>query len=267
MRVISSCGNVGIGRAWPAVTRLTPCEASVTRPIAAQSTPAARQAAITRSASSGATESSSAPEAMVPSGSSPKASQSARPSGSTGMRSRSTRSPTSAAWASSQHAVATPPSVGSCIACTRAAPHAARASATTLMPGRRRKSRARLTTSPGTPRRSASTARSRATIAAPSSGTPLVSSSASPGCAPPVVTRRSFATSPSMQPETMARGSPAVTSVWPPIRVTSSSAHASPMSANSPSTASSVAPPSGSRTVARNQSGRAPRTATSLAFT
>ena len=48
-------------------------------------------------ASAGASVMSRAPEAMVPSGSRPNASHSARPSGSTMMRSRSIRSPTPAA--------------------------------------------------------------------------------------------------------------------------------------------------------------------------
>ena len=65
----------------------------------------------------------------------------------------------------------------------------------------------------------------------------------------------------------MARGSPAVTSVWPPISATPSSAHASPRSAKRRSTVASVAPPSGRSTVARNHVGRAPRTAMSLALT
>ena len=148
-----------------------------------------------------------------------------------------------------------------------AAAQASRASGTTLMPGRRRSPRARSITSAGTPRRRASSPRSRARMAAPSSGAPLVRSSVSPTRAPPVVTSRSLATSPSMQPDTMTRGSPAVTSVWPPTRATPSSAHAAASSANSVSTRASDALPSGRSTVARNHSGRAPRTARSLAFT
>lgn len=80
---ISSCGKLGIGRACPPEARLTPSLRGVTRPIVAQSTPAARQADTTAGASAAPTASSSAPDAMVPSGSSPKASQSSRPSAST----------------------------------------------------------------------------------------------------------------------------------------------------------------------------------------
>src|SRR5215472_1864155 len=244
MRVISSCGNAGMGRGCPPDTSATPSEAGVTRPMAAQSIPATRQAPVTTSASPGATVISSDPEAMVPSGSRPNTSQSRRPSGSTGTRSRSIRSPTPAAWASSQHAVARPPSVGSCIACTRAAAHAARDSATTLMPGARRKPRARPTTLAATPRRTASSPR-----------------------APPVVTSASLPTSPSMVPTTIGRGRPAVTSVWPPTRATPSTVQASATSAKSCSTCPSWLFPSGRRTVARNQRGVAPRTARSLALT
>ena len=153
------------------------------------------------------------------------------------------------------------------MAWTPAAPQAARASGSTLIPGRRRNCRARATTSRGTPRRSASSPRSRAMMAAPSSGTPLVRSTRSPGRAPAVVTSRSLATSPSMAPTTMGRSSPAVISVCPPTSETPISPHASAISAKSPSTLDSVVCPSGKSSVARNHRGRAPRTARSLAFT
>src|SRR5262245_32769841 len=267
MRVISSCGNAGMGRGWPTDTRVTHSEAEVTRAMDAPTVADVSQTTVTASASPGATVMSSDPEAMVPSGSRLNTSQSRRPSASTGTRSRSIRNPTPAAWASSQHAVARPPSVGSCMACTRAAAHAARDSATTLMPGARRKPRARSTTSAATPRRTASSPRSRAMMAAPSSGTPLVRSTASPTCAPPVVTSASLPTSPSMVPTTIGRGRPAVTSVWPPTRATLTAAQASATSAKSCSTSPSWLFPSGRSTVARNQRGVAPRTARSLALT
>ena len=70
-----------------------------------------------------------------------------------------------------------------------------------------------------------------------------------------------------MHPTTMGRGSPAVTSVWPPTSATSSSTQASPSSVKRLSARASLVPPSGRRSVARNHSGRAPRTARSLALT
>src|SRR6266446_5513100 len=108
---------------------------------------------------------------------------------------------------------------------------------------------------------------SRAVIAAPSSGTPLVSTTASPTRAPPVVTSRSFATSPSIAPTTIGQSRPCVISVWPPTSATSSSSHAAWSWSKSDATAASVVAPGGSRSVARNQRGRAPRTAMSLALT
>src|SRR6059036_1267294 len=75
--------------------------------------PSRASAWMTMDASPGASVMRSAPDAIVPSGSRPNASQSVRPSGSTMIRSRSIRSPTPAASASSTSAVATPPSVGS----------------------------------------------------------------------------------------------------------------------------------------------------------
>ncbi len=104
-------------------------------------------------------------------------------------------------------------------------------------------------------------------MAAPSRGTPLVRTMASPIRAPPVVTSLSFATSPSMVPIAIGRSSPYVTSVWPPTRATSSSSHAAPSCAKSVVTAASSVRPSGSSRVARNQRGLAPRTAMSFAFT
>ena len=164
-------------------------------------------------ASAGASVKSSAPDAIVPSGSSPKASQSARPSGSTMMRSRSMRSPTPAAVASSTSAVAIPPSVGSCIACTAASSHAISASGRTLSPGAFRKPLARRIAAGDTPRARNSASFSRAMMAAPSSGTPLVITTASPTRAPPVVTSLSFSTSPSIVPATIGRLRPCVISV------------------------------------------------------
>src|SRR2546429_3790 len=119
----------------------------------------------------------------------------------------------------------------------------------------------------GRPRARSSASFSRAMIAAPSSGTPLVSTTASPTRAPPVVTSRSFATSPSIAPTTIGRSRPCVISVWPPTSATSSSSHAAWSWSKSDATAASVVAPGGSRSVARNQRGRAPRTAMSLALT
>ncbi len=208
-----------------------------------------------------------APDAIVPRGSRPNASHSILPSGSTMMRVASMRNPTLAASAISTRAVAMPPSVGSCMACTRASSHAISASGSTLIPGTRRKFFARLMTAGDTPRARSSASFSRAMMAAPSTGTPFVMTTASPTCAPPVVTSLSLATSPSMVPATIGRVRPCVTSVCPPTSAISSSSHAAASSARSAVAVPSVVVPSGSSSVARNQSGRAPRTATSLALT
>ena len=104
-------------------------------------------------------------------------------------------------------------------------------------------------------------------MAAPSSGTPLVMTTASPTLAPPVVTRRSFSTSPSIVPAMIGRSRPCVISVWPPTSVTSSSSHAAWSSAKRASTDASVVAPAGRSSVARNHRARAPRTAMSFAFT
>src|SRR2546422_726166 len=101
--------------------------------------PSRASAWMTMDASPGASVMRSAPDAIVPSGSRPNASQSVRPSGSTMIRSRSIRSPTRAASASSTSAVATPPSVGSCMAWTGASSHAISTSGSTLSPGALRK--------------------------------------------------------------------------------------------------------------------------------
>src|SRR5207245_5078238 len=89
----------------------------------------------------------------------------------------------------------------------------------------------------------------------------------SPTRAPPVVTSLSFATSPSIAPTTIGRSRPCVISVWPPTSATSSSSHAAWSSAKIDVTDASVVVSDGSRSVARNQRGRAPRTAMSLALT
>src|SRR5262245_4851912 len=218
-------------------------------------------------ASAGARVISNAPDAIVPSGSSPNAAQRALPSGSTMIRSRSMRSPTPAASASSTSAVAMPPSVGSCMACTVVSSQAISASGRTLSPGVLRKPRARRMTVGEMPSARSSASFSRAMMAAPSSGTPLVMTTASPTRAPPVVTRRSFSTSPSIVPAMIGRSRPCVTSVWPPTSATSSSSHAACSSAKSRSTDASVVEPAGKSSVARNHRGRAPRTAMSLALT
>src|SRR2546425_2080897 len=222
---------------------------------------------ITMPASAGASVIRSAPDAIVPRGSRPNASQSARPSGSTRIRSRSMRRPTPAASASSTSAVAIPPSVGSCIACTVTNSHAISASGRTLSPGVLRNPLALRMAAGETPRARSSVSFSRAMMAAPSSGTPLVITTASPTRAPPVVTSLSFSTSPSIVPATIGRSRPCVISVWPPTRATSSSSQAAWSSVKSASTDASLVAPAGSSSVARNHRGRAPRTAMSFALT
>jgi hypothetical protein len=89
-------------------------------------------------------------------------------SGNTGMCSRITRSPRPAGATSSKSPVASPPSVGSCIACTDSPTSAAaRAALTTLIPGSIRKRAARARRSASTCPRSRS-AFSRARMAVPS---------------------------------------------------------------------------------------------------
>src|SRR5256712_4058878 len=222
---------------------------------------------ITAPASAGDSVIRSAPDAMVPRGSRPNASQSARPSGSTMIRSRSMRRPTPAATASSTSAVAIPPSVGSCIACTVASSHAISASGRTLSPGFLRNPLALRIAAGETPRARSSASFSRAMMAAPSSGTPLVITTASPTRAPPVVTSLSLSTSPSIVPATIGRSSPCVISVWPPTSATPSSSHAAWRSAKRASTDAWLVPPGGSSSVARNHRGRAPRTAMSFTLT
>ena len=96
---------------------------------------------------------------------------------------------------------------------------------------------------------------------------PPVSASRSPGRAPAGVIRSARLTSPSMVPQTMGRGSPAVTSVWPPTMLAPTSAQAAWAWAKMASASSAVAAPSGSSRVARNQRGAAPAVARSLALT
>ena len=95
--------------------------------------------------------------------------------------------------------------------------------------------------------------------------TPLVSTMASPGRAPEVVTTSSLAASPSMEPTAMGRGRSYVTSVWPPTRVTPISPQAAATWSKMDSTAvASVC--SGRSRVTMNQRGSAPITARSLAL-
>ncbi len=72
---------------------------------------------------------------------------------------------------------------------------------------------------------------------------------------------------PSIAPETIGRGRPGVISVWPPQSPAPTSRQAASRSRKIDSASSGSAPSSGRRTVARNQRGRAPRQATSFAFT
>ena len=229
--------------------------------------PQLRSASSADDALFGSTAASSAPEASRPSGSRPRARQKARVSGRNGSRAGASRwTPTLEAAASSASAVASPPSVGSCMACGRTTSHSPRAMATTEMPGSRNRSAARAIIAGGTPRARSASAASRASSAVPSTANAPPNSSASPGRAPPVVTSSSAATSPSMVPATMGRSMPLVTSVCPPTRSISSSRHAAARSSMMAWTPAHVVP-GGSSNVARNQRGVAPRTAMSLALT
>src|SRR3989441_1525795 len=104
--VISSRGNTGIGSWWRPATSTTPCWRSTTWPMKWQSIDSRASAWMTRPASAGANVMRRAPEAIVPSGSRPNASQSGRPSGNTMIRSPSILSPAPAASPSSTSAVA-----------------------------------------------------------------------------------------------------------------------------------------------------------------
>ena len=104
-------------------------------------------------------------------------------------------------------------------------------------------------------------------IAAASIGKPLVSSTLSPGHAPPVVISRSGATSPSSVPTTIGRSRPWVISVWPPTSVIPSGAHAARICPKIASASAASARPPGNSTVAIIQRGVAPVVARSLAFT
>ena len=183
-----------------------------------------------------------------------------------GTASPSTAIPVPDAVASSASAVASPPSVGSCMDVTPPVACAARASGTTLMPGACRKLAARSITSPATPAASSCGRASRASNDVPSMAIPLVRITRSPGRAPAVVTSSPFATSPSIVPEMIGRGRPSVISVWPPIMVTPSASHASESWSNIRSTSAGEMP-TGSNAVARNHFGSAPQHATSFAFT
>ncbi len=199
------------------------------------------------------------------SGSIPRAWQRAWPSGSTGTRSANTSRPTPAAWASSHSALARPPSVGSCMAVTPPARAAASASGTMEIPGVCSRRRARSNSPAGRcPRRGANSA---ARMLQASSGMPLLSASRSPGRAPRGVISSAGATSPSMVPARTGRSSPAVISVWPPIRSTPSSWQAWAIWSMICCASGRSARPAGSSTVAMNQRGAAPLVATSLALT
>ena len=99
------------------------------------------------------------------------------------------------------------------MAWTVASSQAISASGSTLSPGLLRNPRARRMTAGETPRARSSASFSRAMMAAPSSGTPLVITIASPTRAPPVVTSLSFSTSPSIVPAMIGRSRPCVISV------------------------------------------------------
>mgnify|MGYP001585595764 CR=1 FL=1 len=142
---------------------------------------------------------------------------------------------------------------------------ASKASRSTLMPGRNRSRAARRTIA--SPNRRASQDRlHRARIAVPSTATPLVRMMTSPGRWLSLRTSFDFSTSPSIWPTTIGRPRPPVISVWPPQSVTPRARQARRMSSKMVRASRAVAWPSGSSSVARNQRGRAPSVAMSLAL-
>ena len=210
------------------------------------------------------TATTSAPLPMASSGSMPAASHTARVSSRTGMASALTSRPRPEASAISHRPVTTPPSVTSCRAWAPAT-RATRAASTTLMPGSARKSRARASTA-ASRRPAKASPFSRATKAVASMAAPPVRMAASPGRAPALESGSRPSRSPSIVPQTIGRSRPAVHSVCPPTRRTSSRRQASAKSAKTASTASGSAS-TGRRSVAMKNRGRAPHTATSFALT
>src|SRR2546425_4414 len=142
---------------------------------------------------------------------------------------------------------------------------ASRASRTTLMPGLKSSRRARRRSASPSLRRSAP-AFSRARMDVPSIATPFVRITRSPGCWLSLRTSLDFSTSPSIWPTRTGLSRPAVTSVWPPQSVTPNARQARSASRKMRRTRAGVVRRSGSRSVARNQRGRAPSVATSLAL-
>ena len=234
--------------------------------MARQSMAPSLRVARSRSASPALTIASSAPDASSPSGSSPSALHTARVSSYTGTASASARSVMLAAVASSYSAVASPPSVGSCISRGRADAHSACASRAMLMPGSKSMLRARSIVSALTPRFASWCDASRASSAVPSIAMPFVISTTSPGSMFSPRTISSRAASPSIAPTMIGRSRPIVISVCPPTSSISSASHADVIWLKIAAGRLSGAP-GGSSAVARNHAGRAPMQAMSFALT
>ena len=225
---------------------------------------------MTMPASAGASVMSSAPEAIVPSGSRPNASHSARPSGSTVMRSRSMRSPTPAAVGQLEQRGGDA-ALGRVVHGVHAWParRRSRPPGSTLMPGRAQEALG------AADHRRRHAARAQLGLLLARDDRRALERHAlgqHDGVARPARRRSSPAgpwpPRPAWCRPRSGRSRPCVTSVWPPTSATSSSSHASASWAKSAADRVLVGlRRSGSSSVARNQRGRAPRTAMSLALT
>ena len=178
------------------------------------------------------------------------------------MASTSTRTPSPEAAASSQHAPRMPPSVASCMAVTPiAAPIRPSGSTLTRCPN----ARASLSSCSESTARSSS-AWSRARIAVPSGAANLLITSASPHCAPRVLTMFSSLVRPITVVETTMRVTASVISVCPPT-MSSPCARASSEASRITCSICSMPAWGGASSVMSTPTGSAPALATSLSDT
>ncbi len=173
-------------------------------------------------APSGRTAINRLPEPMRPRGSTPSAEQRTSVSGYGARLSMSTSMSTSAAAASSSRAVATPPSVTSCMATARPLSAAIRASGRIVR--RSTKPAPDSMTAGLTAFELSRPANSDAMMAVPSTPGRLVSRMRSPGRVSRFFRRRSGAVPPNSAPETTGRRTASLISVCPPTKRMPSSA-------------------------------------------